>query len=278
MAKSKSNRIIATPSTYAKKHYLYVQEVGSLESIEPHVSSRQNLNSYLFLSVTDGSGTLSYGNTHYPMHVGDCAWIDCRTSYAHESSIDEPWKLMWVHFNGEQAPFFYQHFIEQGNEHIFKPIHLAFFTECIDALYENQQRPSPMSELSSNKHLTDIITLCFSENKSQFMAKNSFFIKLEEVRSYIEIHFGEKISLDSLSQIFFISKFHLAREFKKIYGITIGNAITAKRISYAKSLLRFSEKPIDEISNSCGFQDAGYFIKVFKSSENMTPLEYRKKW
>ena len=35
MAKSTSNRIIATPSSYAKEHYLYIQEVGTLQSIEP---------------------------------------------------------------------------------------------------------------------------------------------------------------------------------------------------------------------------------------------------
>ena len=60
MAKSSSNRILATPSSYARKHYLYVQEVGTLQSLEPHVSKRQNLSSYLFLVVLDGEGTLSY--------------------------------------------------------------------------------------------------------------------------------------------------------------------------------------------------------------------------
>ena len=51
MAKSTSNRIIATPSSYAKEHYLYIQEVGTLQSIEPHISRRQDLNSYLFFIV-----------------------------------------------------------------------------------------------------------------------------------------------------------------------------------------------------------------------------------
>ena len=48
---SRSNRILATPSAYAQKHYLYVQEIGTLTSTEPHVSSRENLSSYLFLPL-----------------------------------------------------------------------------------------------------------------------------------------------------------------------------------------------------------------------------------
>ena len=65
MAKSTSNRILATPSAYARKHYLFVQEVGTLQSLEPHVSKRQNLNSFLFFIVMDGEGTLFYENTKH---------------------------------------------------------------------------------------------------------------------------------------------------------------------------------------------------------------------
>ena len=50
------------------------------------------------------------------------------------------------------------------------------------------------------------------------------------------------------------------------------------RLSRAKSLLRFSDSSVEEIAADCGFADAGYFIKVFKKAENMTPLEYRRKW
>ena len=56
MAKSLSDRVLATPSSYAKKHYLYVQEIGTLTSMEPHVSSRENISSYLFLTVLKGEG------------------------------------------------------------------------------------------------------------------------------------------------------------------------------------------------------------------------------
>ena len=76
MAKSTSNRIISTPSSYAKEHYLYVQEVGTLQSLEPHVSKRQNLNSYLFFVVLDGTGTVSYEAKDYPISAGHCIWLD----------------------------------------------------------------------------------------------------------------------------------------------------------------------------------------------------------
>lgn len=60
MGKSLSDRVLATPSAYARQHYLYVQEIGTLTSMEPHISSRENISSYLFLTVIQGEGYLTY--------------------------------------------------------------------------------------------------------------------------------------------------------------------------------------------------------------------------
>ncbi len=76
-------------------------------------------------------------------------------------------------------------------------------------------------------------------------------------------------------EIFLSANFIL---FKRIFGTTIGEYILKQRISQAKSLLRFSDLSIDEIAARCGFADGGYFIKVFKKEEKITPAKYRKLW
>lgn len=278
MAKSTSNRIISTPSSYAKEHYIFVQEVGTLQSLEPHISKRQNLNSYLFFIVLDGAGEVSYENKKYRISAGDCVWLDCTRPYSHESSADNPWSLMWVHFYGAMAKSFYTSFIRQYNSFLFRPRNLVNFTDTLSRLYRTQQTKSVYMELLSHKYLTDIITLCFTENKTEYEGEYSIPEKLVQVHAYLEQHYHEKITLETLSERFFISKFHLSREYKKIYGITLFHDLTAMRISHAKSMLRFSDASIESIAIAVGFQDSGYFIKVFRSLENMTPLEYRKKW
>ncbi len=278
MAKSTSNRIISTPSAYAKEHYLYVQEVGTLQSLEPHISKRQNLNSYLFFIVLDGRGEVSYENKRYHISAGDCVWLDCTRPYSHESSADEPWSLMWVHFNGITAKHYYESFIQHSNSFLFRPRNLVLFTDTLTQLYQVQQTKSSLIELMSNKYITDIITLCFTESRLEHEGEYSIPEKLSQIHTYLEDHYAEKITLEKLSSQFFISKFHLSREYKKIYGITLLSDLTAKRISHAKSMLRFSDSSIESIALATGFQDAAYFSKVFKKSENMTPIEYRKKW
>lgn len=278
MAKSTSNRIIATPSSYAKEHYLYVQEVGTLQSLEPHISQRQNLNSYLFFIVLEGSGYVSYGTNRFRITTGDCIWLDCTKPYSHESSATDPWSLMWVHFYGKEAFCFYSTFLKHSCPFLFHPQNAAAFTDTLGHLYQIHATKPSLMELYANRYLTDLITLCFTENMTENQEKSSIPSKLEQIHGYLEEHYAEKINLEDLSSRFFISKFHLSREYKKIYGVTIGNDLTSKRLSHAKSMLRFSDASVENIALDCGFQEAGYFIKVFKKAENMTPLEYRKKW
>ena len=278
MAKSSSNRILSTPSSYAREHYLYVQEIGTLQSLEPHISKRQNLNSFLFLVVLDGEGTLNYCGTRHRISAGDCALINCARPYSHESSATHPWSLKWVHFNGLEASYYYDYFSSRENSYLFRPRSILPFTDVLDQLYLCQQNKNPLVELTSNKYLTDIITLCFTENESLKLGEYTIPDKLKQIHEYISENYFRKISLEDLADRFFISKFHLSREYKKIYGITLGNALTNLRLSHAKSMLRFSDDSVDTIALSCGFQDTGYFIKVFKKAENMTPLQYRKKW
>ncbi|MCM1261819.1 MAG: AraC family transcriptional regulator [Butyrivibrio sp.] len=278
MAKSTSNRIIATPSPYAREHYIYVQEVGTLQSLEPHISQRQNLNSYLFFIVLDGSGYVSYEGSRFTIKTGDCVWLDCTKSYSHESSAKEPWSLMWVHFYGKEVPYFYANFLKQSRSFIFQPENIIAFTDIIQHIYQIHSSKTSMTELFANRCLTDLVTLCFSDGIELNPESPSIPEKLKQINDYLENNYSKKINLEDLSSRFYISKFHLSREYKKVYGVTIGNDLTSKRISHAKSMLRFSDASIENISYECGFQNAGYFIKVFKKYENMTPAEYRKKW
>ena len=101
---------------------------------------------------------------------------------------------------------------------------------------------------------------------------------MKQVGEYLEEHYTEKFSLEELSEKFFLSKYHLVREFKKYYGITPNQYVISKRIILAKKLLRFSRDTLEDISLKCGFYDASYFNKQFKKSEGISASDFRKKW
>ncbi|MBR4667979.1 MAG: AraC family ligand binding domain-containing protein, partial [Butyrivibrio sp.] len=76
-----SNRLLYTPSEFARSNLVHLQEIGSLKAMKTHTSKRQNLDSFLFFSVKEGSGILDYGGKKYNVNTGDCVFINCKNPY-----------------------------------------------------------------------------------------------------------------------------------------------------------------------------------------------------
>jgi AraC-like DNA-binding protein len=147
-------------------------------------------------------------------------------------------------------------------------------TDIIDV----NERKQPDAEIITSKYIVDLLTLALTVNISDQQYDSALKQKLAAVHNYIDDHFTEDLSLEKLSSQFYISKYYLTREYKRIYGKTIFQHIITARINYGKSLLRFSDKSVEEIAHLCGFNDQSYFARQFKKSENLTCFSYRKMW
>ncbi|MCX7708414.1 MAG: AraC family transcriptional regulator [Clostridia bacterium] len=99
--------------------------------------------------------------------------------------------------------------------------------------------------------------------------------KISNVIRYINANLQEELSLEDLSAKFFISKYHLLREFKKNTGYTIHHYIQQKRLIMARMLLKDNIK-VTEVSLRCGFGDYSNFIRSFKKEYGVSPKKFCK--
>lgn len=67
---------------------------------------------------------------------------------------------------------------------------------------------------------------------------------------------------------------YLGRVYRKVYGVSLVEAIHRRRIQHARHLLTIGELSLDEVARHCGFTDSGYFRRIFKRHEKMTPVHY----
>jgi len=273
---TKSYRIINTPSEFAKANLFYIQEAGFLKSIKSHINQRVQLDSYLFLIIISGSGYFTYNGIIHKLHKGNCILINCNYQHSHQSSENDPWSLMWIHFNGKNVEPYITHYETTNSGIIFNTDAITDYTELIKSCLELMNTNSIISEFLLSKKITDLLTFCIIQNK--YISIQTNMGKIELVKEYINNNFRNKISLSGISQEFYISKYYLAREFKKYYGMTIGDYINRKRITFAKESLRFTNKSIQEISILCGIPDTNYFTKVFNKLEGCSPSVYKKSW
>lgn len=91
---------------------------------------------------------------------------------------------------------------------------------------------------------------------------------------YIENNLKEEISLTELSEQAGISNGYLSRIFKKYYHISVVDYIHLRKLHMAKYYMIVSEMNISDISFMMGYSEAGYFCKIFKKYEGMTPSAY----
>lgn len=276
---TESYRIISTPSTFAKETLFYIQEIGKLKSLKSHTSKRESLDSFLFIIVVSGSGTFTYRGKTYTLSSGDHLFIDCKKPYSHESTDSDPWELMWVHFNGILLDQYYHYFSNKTTSVAFHPEDRLECSKILENLMVLANKKSTDSELLASHLLNSLVTSVLTDSADQTKKDTSTTgDKIQQIKNFLDENFEEKIPLDMIADEFFISKYHMSREFKKAYGITIANYIIAKRITYAKELLRFTDMKIEGIGRVCGIQDNSYFNKVFRKFEGLTATEYRKKW
>lgn len=274
-----SRRIIYTPSDFAKTSLIHLQEIGSLEALRPHTSQRDGLSSFLFFLVLSGRGTLDYGHRTFPLSPGDCVFLDCRKPYAHRSSEDL-WQLKWAHFYGPNLNSIYDKYMQRGGRPAFHAHDPASFESTLDELYSIAGSSSHIKDMKIYEKLTSLLTLLMEEswNPGHPGKRHSKRQDMQHIKDYIDSHYQEKITLDALSEQFFINKYYLTRVFKEQFGVPVVSYLIQVRITHAKRLLRFTDHSIEQIGQECGIGDANYFTRIFRKVEGVAPGVYRKIW
>ncbi|HEY0829386.1 MAG TPA: response regulator [Bacilli bacterium] len=106
--------------------------------------------------------------------------------------------------------------------------------------------------------------------------RNRNKLDLREVTAYINRHYNEPITLESIAIYFYISKEHLSRAFKTFSGETITDYIHRKRMERAKELIMEHKLSIKLAAEMTGYPDLAYFYRVFKKHYGFAPGELRK--
>jgi YesN/AraC family two-component response regulator len=100
---------------------------------------------------------------------------------------------------------------------------------------------------------------------------------LQRVVEYIDNHYASPITLSVLSETFHINPSYLCKLFRERMDKSFVYYLNEVRISHARKLLAGSRLSVEEIAERTGFNNANYFVRVFKKTTGMTIGEYRKK-
>ena len=97
------------------------------------------------------------------------------------------------------------------------------------------------------------------------------------VKRYIDTHFKENLSLDTLAELVHVNKYYLVHSFSKEYQISPINYLIERRIRESCFLLEGTNHSLSQIAQMLGFSSPSYFSQSFRRMQGMNPMEYRKR-
>lgn len=122
--------------------------------------------------------------------------------------------------------------------------------------------------------ITNEIIRCIFNIKSQHeICSNT---EINKICSYMEQHFSEKITVESLSSLCNMSQSSFNRLFKKEMSISPIEYLIKLRLNKSKKYLRETNYSITDISLKCGFYSASHFSSYFLKQFGLSPSEYHK--
>lgn len=99
----------------------------------------------------------------------------------------------------------------------------------------------------------------------------------ERAKSYIMEHIGEDISLEDISDHFYLSPSYFSRTFKAQTGETFVHFVSRCKMEYATTLLANTNLKVYDVCERVGYTSQRYFNKLFKEHTGMQPSGYRQR-
>ena len=112
----------------------------------------------------------------------------------------------------------------------------------------------------------------------EFSSKSTydqFSSKDFSVLEYIDKHSAENIIIEELAEKCGMCYSNFAKQFKAQFGQTCKEYIEFVRICKADTLLLYTDKTLDYISQETGFTDSSHFIRTYKKIKGETPKQRR---
>ena len=187
------------------------------------------------------------------------------------------------HYGKRETPrgtrWIYAHFTLPENEttdvnHITLPKKASFLTasgieQKLFRLCEGFHISDPLSNMRTNAMLYDILLDIGSEKPETESLS-------EKICRFLDAHTDSDFSKELLGGRFFLSYSHMAAEFKRQSGMSMGQYHNSARMKKACRLLRSTLLSVGEIADRLGFSDTMYFSRKFRAYAGVSPTEYRK--
>ena len=187
-------------------------------------------------------------------------------------------KIPVVYFNKIEAKTIKNIFYEIKNEVGLES--LSDFKPFFDIRKEENATKDEfdLSTVYITNKLTELIILIAKKNIRDEKCANKKEEEETNIVKYIYAHLNEKLTLNKLSVIFFMSESSISKYLEEVTGFMFNDLLRHMRISKALNLLVYTDLNIEEIAHLVGFVDGAHISNLCSKHLKMSPNKYREKY
>lgn len=239
---------------------------------------------YEFYFFLEGDVSFSIGEQLYPIHPGDLVLIPPGISHrAIMHSARQPYRRFVLWISRELYVFLlhsspdYGYLIEYATKH-----NRYIYPNAPITFHAIQSRLLRLIEEIFSKRFgrQTQISLCFDDlllylNRIVYEKEHPIQDApsvLENITSYIETHLSEDLSLETLADTFYISKYYLSHIFSEQFGLSLHQYIIKKRVWQCRNAIQ-SHSSIADAYAASGFRDYSSFYRAYKKEFGVSPKE-----
>jgi len=187
-------------------------------------------------------------------------------------------KIPVVYFNKIEAKTIKNIFYEIKNEVGLES--LSDFKPFFDIRKEENavKDEFDLSTVYITNKLTELIILIAKKNIRDEKCANKTEDSDTNIVKYIYAHLNEKLTLNKLSVIFFMSESSISKYLEEVTGFMFNDLLRHMRISKALNLLVYTDLNIEEIAHLVGFVDGAHISNLCSKHLKMSPNKYREKY
>ena len=244
--------IINSPYSKITPLFYGYEKCKSLHSFGPFVRP-----CYLIHYVLSGKGIFEYENRITEVSKGDIFIIHPGEITKYTADKKEPWEYSWLAFSStETIPFLEPHIIE-------KPPVSGIFMRLRD--YDDGVNREPLVF----SLVFELLWLLSSNTEYKEVGYASY------AKSYIELNYMKKISIEALASSLHIDRHHLCRVFKEKYSLSPQEFLVSTRLNKAKEFL-LRGHTASQAALLSGFSDYSNFSRKYKEFFGVPPKANKK--
>jgi AraC-like DNA-binding protein len=259
-----------------------LQACAGLEVRQPRLGRWVTFNAPLFTIVTRGFAETEFKSGEIRKRFkGRLGYLPSgmwrRSLISNPDGADICWcRCLYTVFNGFNLLTLYDipTFFNQENSLNFMEIYKKL--SCLD----NLEGVSPFVIAARRKELCySLLNLVLSESrlKPEAFKRIHQLQRFGSVMKYLNKHFRETVSIDTLAELACLSKSQFHRQFKAAFSVAPFEYLKKLRIQNAIKLLQHSDLSILEVGEQSGWNDQFHFSRIFKSAIGLSPGKYRER-